>query len=174
MPMAIYQGLNATRNNMVHLLRIYYHPPQNFDLLMKNVWHGTTFWHLEWLSQPREEREIDKIASLNSSKAVAITWALAILGRPMWQLESGQWCEELLERYPELGFRGAMYGMLDAAWSSSSLSSSGSCLLLADSSRHTRVEVRWSGLSWSWSRAMVVSRFVTRSWSHVLHLLTIW
>jgi hypothetical protein len=68
---------------------------------------------------------------------------------------------------------GAMYGMVDAAWSSSSLSSSRSCLLLADSSRHTRGKVRWSGLSWRRGRAMVVSRFVTRLSSHVLHLLTI-
>jgi hypothetical protein len=43
----------------------------------------------------------------------------------------------LLERCPELGFRGAMYGMADVVWSSSSLSLSGSCLLLAESSRCT-------------------------------------
>jgi hypothetical protein len=68
----------------------------------------------------------------------------------------------MLERCPELGFRGAMYGMADAAWSASSLSSSGSCLLLAESSRSTRGEVRWSEIAWSRGRAMVVSRFVTR------------
>jgi hypothetical protein len=41
----------------------------------------------------------------------------------------------LLDRYPELGFQGAMFVTTDAAWSSSSLSSSRSCLLLAESSR---------------------------------------
>jgi hypothetical protein len=50
----------------------------------------------------------------------------------------------LLDRYPELGLWGTMYGMTDAvAWSSSSLS----LFLLADSSRNTRGKVCWSGLS---------------------------
>jgi hypothetical protein len=64
----------------------------------------------------------------------------------------------MLERCRELGFRGTMYDMEDVAWSSSSLSSLGSCLLLAKSSRRTRGEVRWSR-----GQAMVVSRFVMRS-----------
>jgi hypothetical protein len=65
----------------------------------------------------------------------------------------GVWGSDVLVLYLEanleLGFEGDMYGMADAAWSSSSVSSSRSCLLLADFSRHRRGEVHWPGLSWS-------------------------